>query len=138
MRSKSAANANGSVRAGNGVASGRIGRQTPIYVVDTILTGVHQPGESHFELLEAFANDAVLAEISDAFSKHRYRSHEFGDSLLIERRPRIPRRWPNTEATSRNACFPAAIGAKRKCLQRAHDAIERQQPFRGAAAMSAQ
>ena len=40
-------------------------------------------------------------------------------------------RRPNTEATSRNACFPAAIGAKRKCLQRAHDAIERQQPFRG-------
>ena len=126
---ESAANANGSVRAGNGVASGRIGRQTPIHVVDTILTGVHQPGESHFELLEAFAKDAVLAEISDAFSKHRYRSHEFGDSLLIERRPRIPRRWQNTEATSRNACFPAAIGAKRKCLQRAHDAIDPQQPF---------
>jgi S-adenosylmethionine:tRNA ribosyltransferase-isomerase len=83
---ESAANADGSVRAGNGVASGRIGRQTPIHVVDAILTGVHQPGESHFELLKAFANDAVLAKISEAFSKHSYRSHEFGDSLLIERR----------------------------------------------------
>ena len=35
-----AANADGSVRAGNGVASGRVGRQTPIHVVDAILTGV--------------------------------------------------------------------------------------------------
>lgn len=87
---KSAANTDGSVCAGNGVASGRIGRQTPIYVVDAILTGVHQPSESHFELLEAFANEAVLAKISEAFTKHSYRSHEFGDSLLIERRHHMP------------------------------------------------
>ena len=91
---------------------------------DTILTSVHQPGESHFELLEAFANDAVLAKISEAFSKHSYRSHEFGDSLLIERGPGMPRRWPYTEPTSGNVCFRAAIGATRKCLQRAqNDAI---------------
>ena len=88
---ESAANADGGVGAGNGVASGRIGRQTPIHVADTILTGVHQPGESHFELLEAFASDAVLAKISEAFSKHSYRSHEFGDSLLIERGRGMPR-----------------------------------------------
>jgi hypothetical protein len=73
---------------------------------------VHQPGESHFELLEAFADDAVLAEISEAFSKHRYRSHEFGDSMLIERRPRMPRPWPNTEPNLRNVSFPVAIEAK--------------------------
>jgi S-adenosylmethionine:tRNA ribosyltransferase-isomerase len=87
---ESAATVDGSVGAGNGVASGRIGRQTPVHVADTILTGVHQPGESHFELLEAFANDAVLARISEAFSKHSYRSHEFGDSLLIERGRGMP------------------------------------------------
>ena len=86
------ANADGSVDAGNGVASGRIGRQTPIHVADTILTGVHQLGESHFELLEAFTSDAVLAKISEAFSKHSYRSHEFGDLLLIERSRGMPRR----------------------------------------------
>jgi S-adenosylmethionine:tRNA ribosyltransferase-isomerase len=83
---ESAATADGGVRVGDGVASGRIGRKTPIRVVDVILTGVHQPGESHFEILEAFANDAVLAEVSKALSKHSYRSHEFGDSMLIERR----------------------------------------------------
>jgi S-adenosylmethionine:tRNA ribosyltransferase-isomerase len=61
---ESAANADGSVAIGYGVAKGRIGRRTSIRVVDAILTGVHQPGESHFELLEAFTDDAVLAEIS--------------------------------------------------------------------------
>jgi len=57
-----------------------------IRIVDAILTGVHRPGESHFELLEAFTDDAVLAEISEAFSAHSYRPHEFGDSMLIEQR----------------------------------------------------
>ena len=50
-----------------------------------ILTGVHRPGESHFELLEAFVDDPVLAKISQAFIKHGYRPHEFGDLMLIER-----------------------------------------------------
>jgi S-adenosylmethionine:tRNA ribosyltransferase-isomerase len=82
---ESAANADGSVRAGDGVASGRIARETPIRVADALLTGVHQPGESHFELLRAFANDALLEQISEAFARHGYRPHEFGDSMLIER-----------------------------------------------------
>ena len=60
---ESAANADGSMRAGDGVASGRIVRGTPLRVVDAILTGVHHPGESHFELLRAFADDAVLDQI---------------------------------------------------------------------------
>jgi S-adenosylmethionine:tRNA ribosyltransferase-isomerase len=82
---ESAANADGSVRTGDGVASGRIVRETPLRVADAILTGVHQPGESHFELLRAFANDALLDQISEALAQHGYRSHEFGDSVLIER-----------------------------------------------------
>ena len=82
---ESAATADGSVRAGDGVASGRIVRATPLRIVNAILTGVHQPGESHFELLRAFANDALLEQISVAFAQHGYRPHEFGDSMLIER-----------------------------------------------------
>ena len=85
---ESAANADGSVRAGDGVARERIVRETPLRVVDAILTGVHQPGESHFELLRAFATDAVLSEISVAVGEHGYHPHEFGDSMLIERCPR--------------------------------------------------
>jgi S-adenosylmethionine:tRNA ribosyltransferase-isomerase len=86
---ESAVNADGSVRAGHGVASERIVGETPLRIVDMVLTGVHQPGESHFELLRAFATDVVLNEISVAVGEHGYRPHEFGDSMLIERRPRV-------------------------------------------------
>ncbi len=94
---ESAADAEGGVRAGNGVASGRISRVTPLRVVDAILTGVHEPGESHFELLRAFADDAVLNHVSVALVEHGYRAHEFGDSILIERRNRSAqgRPWSN-------------------------------------------
>jgi len=95
---ESATNADGSLRVGNGVAKGRIGRDTRMRTVDAILTGVHRCGESHFELLEAFVDDPVLAKISEAFIKHGYRPHEFGDSMLIERRaPQVSanRRFPS-------------------------------------------
>jgi S-adenosylmethionine:tRNA ribosyltransferase-isomerase len=81
---ESAKDTNGNVRAGEGVASGRIGRETRLRVVDAILTGVHQAGESHFELLEAFADVAALSDISALAVKRSYRTHEFGDSMLIE------------------------------------------------------
>ncbi|MER9586344.1 S-adenosylmethionine:tRNA ribosyltransferase-isomerase [Mesorhizobium sp. M0276] len=87
---ESAANLDGSVRAGNGVATGHIARGTRLRVVDAILTGVHQPGESHFELLRAFADDALLANASAAFTAYRYRAHEFGDSMLLNRQPLGP------------------------------------------------
>jgi S-adenosylmethionine:tRNA ribosyltransferase-isomerase len=80
----SAEGADGTVRAGEGIAIGRIGRQTRLRVVDAILTGVHQAGESHFELLRAFAEDAALSEISALAVMGGYRTHEFGDSMLIE------------------------------------------------------
>ena len=84
---EAAANTDGSVRAGTGIATGRIARGTPLRVVDAILTGVHQPGESHFELLRALADDALLAKASAGFTAHRYRTHEFGDSMLLNRQP---------------------------------------------------
>jgi S-adenosylmethionine:tRNA ribosyltransferase-isomerase len=82
---EAAANADGSVRAGDGVASGRIGETTRLKIADAILTGVHQPGESHFELLRAFADDAALDRISTELALHGYRAHEFGDSMLLWR-----------------------------------------------------
>jgi len=86
----SAEGADGSVRAGEGIASVRIARQTRLRVVDAILTGVHHAGESHFELLRAFADDAALSEISALAMMRGYRTHEFGDSMLIEYQGRAP------------------------------------------------
>ncbi len=81
---ESAADADG-VRAGEGEARGRIGRGTKLRVADAILTGVHQPGESHYELLRAFADDRVLDRVRAAANERGYRAREFGVSLLLER-----------------------------------------------------
>ncbi len=83
---ESAADADGNLRAGDGVARGRIGRGTKLRLVDAILTGVHQPGESHHELLRALAGDGVLERVGEAANERGYRAHELGDSWLIARR----------------------------------------------------
>ena len=76
---------------GDGLADQRIGAQTRLRVVDGIVSGTHEIGSSHHELLRAFANEAVLKRADAALQRHGYRTHEFGDSVLIER-PASPRR----------------------------------------------
>jgi S-adenosylmethionine:tRNA ribosyltransferase-isomerase len=83
-----AVDADGFIRAGDGVARGRIGCESELRVVDAVLSGAHQPGESHFELLRAFADDLTLERMSAAFIAGDYRGHEFGDNVLIERAAR--------------------------------------------------
>ncbi len=73
------------ISAGNGTARGRIGPSTELRVVDALLTGMHQPGESHYQLLGAFAGPRMLARITHNAEACGYRTHEFGDSMLIER-----------------------------------------------------
>jgi S-adenosylmethionine:tRNA ribosyltransferase-isomerase len=82
---ESSAHADGRVVSGNGVARNRIGRESRPRVADAILTGMHQPGESHFELLRAFADDLTLDRMYATAVERGYRGHEFGDSLLVER-----------------------------------------------------
>jgi S-adenosylmethionine:tRNA ribosyltransferase-isomerase len=52
-------------------------------VVDGLLTGVHDPTESHFRLLQAFADARTLTAALDHALRHGYRGHEFGDSMLL-------------------------------------------------------
>lgn len=85
---EAAAIAGSQVCAGDGIAVGRIGPKTRIRIVDAILTGVHAPGESHYELLRAFAADSVLERMNAALTARGFRNHEFGDSVLIERSDR--------------------------------------------------
>jgi len=75
----------GALRAGDGIADQRIGAATGLVVVDTIVSGTHEPGSSHYELLRAFASDAVLRRASAELERRGYVTHEFGDSVLIER-----------------------------------------------------
>jgi S-adenosylmethionine:tRNA ribosyltransferase-isomerase len=80
-----AAMSGGRVRAGHGLATQRIGAATRLRVVDALLTGTHEPGTSHYELLRAFIDGATLRHVERELAARDYRTHEFGDSLLIER-----------------------------------------------------
>ena len=73
----------GSVSAGNAVATQRIGPRTRLRVVDAIVSGTHEPGSSHHELLRAFVDERKLCSVNEALAAHGYRTHEFGDSVLI-------------------------------------------------------
>jgi S-adenosylmethionine:tRNA ribosyltransferase-isomerase len=82
---ESAVSADGPLAAGIGTARGRIGRNTRLRLVDAILTGLHRPGESHYELLRSFADAFVLERAAATAFERGYQSHEFGDYMLIER-----------------------------------------------------
>jgi S-adenosylmethionine:tRNA ribosyltransferase-isomerase len=89
-----AASRDGVVRAGTGVADARIGAATRLAVVDAIVTGTHEAGTSHHELLRAFTDDETLERIAAELDAHGYRTHEFGDSVLVARAPRASARCP--------------------------------------------
>jgi S-adenosylmethionine:tRNA ribosyltransferase-isomerase len=54
-------------------------------VVDVMLTGVHEPGTSHYQLLGAFLGRTALNSVQGILEAQGYRTHEFGDSVFIER-----------------------------------------------------
>ena len=80
---EAAATEDGHLRSGAGVAKGRIGPATRLRVVDAILSGTHEPGTSHYELLRAFLEDSTLERATSELIAQGYRTHEFGDSVLI-------------------------------------------------------
>lgn len=80
-----AATGDGQVRDGEGLATQRLGPASRLRVVDALLSGTHEPGTSHYELLRAFLDDATLRRTSAELDAGGYRTHEFGDSVLIER-----------------------------------------------------
>lgn len=80
-----AASRDGEVRAGDGLATQRIDANTHLNVVDAIVSGTHEPATSHYQLLRAFTDDATLERADRELDQHNYRTHEFGDSVLIEK-----------------------------------------------------
>jgi S-adenosylmethionine:tRNA ribosyltransferase-isomerase len=73
------------VLAGAGLATQHIGATSRLRIVDAILSGTHEPGTSHYELLRAFADDTTLRRAICELNAQGYRTHDFGDSVLIER-----------------------------------------------------
>ena len=73
------------VRSGFGLATQRIDSRSELAVSDAVLSGTHEPGTSHYELLRAFADDDTLVRANRELNAAAYRTHEYGDSVLIER-----------------------------------------------------
>jgi S-adenosylmethionine:tRNA ribosyltransferase-isomerase len=62
-----------------------LGPESTLRSCDALLTGLHEPGTSHYALLEAFAPRALLDEGFRHAEQRGYLQHEFGDSCLILR-----------------------------------------------------
>jgi len=73
----------GKLRAGAGVTDLRLGPRHRPAVVDGVLSGVHAPGESHFDLLGALAPQPLLAAACAQAEAEGYVTHELGDALLV-------------------------------------------------------
>ena len=71
-----------------GLTSLRLSEAYELRVVDAVLTGMHVPGESHHELLAAFQDRDVLLAGCELAERLEYRSHEFGDTMLVFARDR--------------------------------------------------
>lgn len=96
VRALESAAETGSLRSGEGEATLVLGPRTdaraPAFtphrlhrprIVDSVLCGIHQPGESHFDLLEVFAPRELLERAIRHAAVRGYLAHEFGDACLV-------------------------------------------------------
>lgn len=78
-----AARQGGALAAGAGITDLRVGAGFRTRIVDGILTGIHEPGTSHYELMRAFVPDRLLDAALVHAEEADYRAHEFGDLCLV-------------------------------------------------------
>jgi S-adenosylmethionine:tRNA ribosyltransferase-isomerase len=71
------------IRAGSGIATLRLALGYQPRVVSGLVSGLHVPGESHFELLSAFAPADQLRQAVALAAQHGLSAHELGDACLI-------------------------------------------------------
>jgi S-adenosylmethionine:tRNA ribosyltransferase-isomerase len=69
--------------AGRGVTGLRLHRHFQPRIIDGLLTGIHEPGTSHYELMEAFADPTLIGRALVHAADLGYLTHEFGDLSLI-------------------------------------------------------
>jgi S-adenosylmethionine:tRNA ribosyltransferase-isomerase len=82
---EAAAGGAGRVHPGPGIATGPLGSTSRLAVVDALRSGMHEPGTSHYELLNAFADESTLEEMTADAEARGYRTHEYGDFTFIAR-----------------------------------------------------
>ena len=73
----------GTVRPVGGWTDLAIGDHTRLRVVDSLITGLHEPEASHFNILRALVDPDLLQRAYGAAIESGYLWHEFGDTLLI-------------------------------------------------------
>ena len=91
----------GHLHAGSGTVSLVLGPESRLQVVDGLLTGIHEPGTSHFALMEAFVSRKLLEPALHYADEQGFLQHEFGDSMLILPEPW---RWERDLGTGRCSC----------------------------------
>jgi S-adenosylmethionine:tRNA ribosyltransferase-isomerase len=84
-RALEAASSAGVLRSGGAYTDLILGPGSVLRTCDALLSGLHEPGTSHFSLLEAFAPRALLERSVRHAEREGYLEHEFGDSCLILR-----------------------------------------------------
>ncbi len=84
-RALEAACESGVLRAGSQRTALILGPESRLRACDGLLTGLHEPGSSHFSLLEAFAPRRLLERAVRHAARYGYLQHEFGDSCLVLR-----------------------------------------------------
>lgn len=73
----------GALAPGQGYTELRLGPGFRPRVVDGLLSGIHDPSQSHYALLEAFATRSQLEAATRAAEGWGYLEHEFGDVCLL-------------------------------------------------------
>ncbi|MEM8860756.1 MAG: S-adenosylmethionine:tRNA ribosyltransferase-isomerase [Chloroflexota bacterium] len=80
---ESAVDETGRVRAGEGIAHLLLSPTYERKIVTGLLTGMHEDGTSHLQLLQSFAPWSLIERSYDRAKKLGYLWHEYGDSCLI-------------------------------------------------------
>ena len=83
VRALAGATVQGRVVATSGWTSARIGRDSDVAPITGLVTGLHEPDTSHFELMRALVPEALLLRAYEDAVSRRYLWHEFGDAMLI-------------------------------------------------------
>lgn len=117
------ARTHGHLHPGAGTTDLLLGPGSRLRVVDGILTGMHNRGESHFRLLGAFGDRGSLEASWRYAVRAGYRCHEFGDVSLVlpdinrpEHRPWISfsatdSKAPRTAASTAPCATPASMSS---------------------------